>query len=128
MSVLEDVCLIRRFHYAPLIPYLFGDKGNYSIGYLTVSFADEEYDDKSIIERVDAAAVRNGENFEEINVPQLNYPVVLNFGADKMNLYQQKADEYCALIDECRYEDAVAMFEEIVCNDLKDMYKKIFKE
>ena len=128
MSVLEDVYSIRRFYCAPLIPYIFGDKNNYSIGYVTVVFSDDEYDDKSVIERIDAVAVRNGETFEEINLDSMNYPIILNFGADKMNLYQKMAEKYCDLIDDGKFDEAIATFDQIACADLKNLYKKIFKE
>ena len=127
MSVLEDVYFIRRFHCAPLIPYLFGDKNNYSIGYVCVAFGDDEYEDKSVIDRVDTAAVRCGESFEEIKFKSPSYPVILNFGADKMDLYREKAEEYCNLIDEGRFEEAIAIFDLIACEDMKKLYKMIFE-
>ena len=47
--------------------------------------------------------------------------------ADKMDLYREKAEEYCNLIDEGKFEDAVAMFNRIACDDMKNMYKSIFE-
>ena len=128
MNVLEDIFSITRFHAAPLIPYLFGDKENYSIGYVTVSFAQEEYDDRCIIDRIDAMAVRKGDDFTIVETKEPSYPVILNFGAEGVKLYQEKANEYGSLINSGNFDDALALFDKIACLDMKVLYKFLFEE
>ncbi len=128
MSVIDDILSIRPFNAAPLIPYLICNDANYSIGYVTVLFAEEDRNGVMIIEQIEKAAVRTGEIFDIISVEPLSEQLILNFGDAMLLKYQEYAEEYCSLIDEGHIDEAKKLFNQIACQDLIALYSRLFAE
>ena len=126
MDVYKDIIYFRATNSSPLVPYLIKENNTYKVGYVMVEFSEEEYEDKSVIAAITNVGLRSGEELKDLVIKNIPLPFVINFGVEKMNLYYEKSEEYCDLIDSEKYEEAISLFNQFACEDLKKLYSLLF--
>ena len=128
MDLMQDILSVRPFNAFPLIPYLMECETGYAYGYVNVILDDEELDDCVRIIDIASVYVRKGAELIKKDVPPIELPLILCFEKGGLENYEQKSEAYFELLQKGDFVGAKALFNEIASEDLKSLFKRIFKE